>query len=146
MAPKKKKIIKKRKITKADVKRIPKYPNVKANINLSPYDIANMVQQRFQQDMEADSNKIQRRQAEIQAERNAIQSPEFKKALDEHTKSLMSLQKELATHKEEMRRAQVNAQREFERSPEFKEMVGKLVLAQKHAEHSKEIYPSFPFS
>ena len=139
MAPKKKKIIKKRKITKADVKRIPKYPNVKANINLSPYDIANMVQQRFQQDMEADSNKIKRRQAEIKAEREAIQSPEFKKALDENTKSSMSLQKELATYKEEMRRAQVDAQREFERSPEFKEMLGKLVLAKKYAEHSKEM-------
>ena len=139
MAPKKKKIIKKRRIAKADVKRIPKMPMPKPNINLSPYDIANMVQQRFKQDMEADNNKIKRRQVELQAERNAIQSPEFKKTLDEHTKSLMSLQQELATQKDEMRRAQVDSQREFQRSPEFRQMMEEWVSVRRHIEHSEEM-------
>ena len=142
MPAKKKKIIKKRKINKAGVKRIPKYPNIKPNINLSPYDIATLVQQKFKQDMEADNVRIEKRQAELAAERKAIKSPEFKKALDEHTKSLMSLQQEIATQKEEMRRAQVDSQREFERSPAFREMMNELVSVRRHAEHSEEMRKS----
>ena len=127
MPAKKKKIIK-RKVAKSDVRRIPKMPTVKPNLNISPFDVANMVQQRFRQDMEADNINIQRRQTELAAERKAIESPEFQKALDANTKSLMSLQQEMQMFKHEQQRQQVEAQRAFQQSPEFREMQLKLAI------------------
>ena len=95
MPPKKKKIIKKRKITKADVRRIPKMPMSKPNINLSPYDIGNMVQQMFKQNVAEDRRKMERRRVENEAERKVLQSPEIKQAMDDIAKldRMVELQK-----------------------------------------------------
>ena len=139
MPPKKRKIIKKRKITKADVKRIPKVPVMRPNINLSPYDIATMVQQKFKQDMEADNINIERRQAELAAQKKAIESPEFQKALDANTKSLMSLQQEMQMVKSEQQRQQVDAQRAFQQSPEFQEMMSKITKIRQDVKHSEDM-------
>ena len=80
MPAKKKKIIKRR-INKADAKRIPKYDNIKPNINLSPFDLANMVQQKFKQDMEADQVRIEKQHAQLEAERKALHSPEIRQLM-----------------------------------------------------------------
>ena len=139
MPPKKRKIIKKRKITKADVKKIPKVPIAKPNINISPYDLANMVQQKFRQDMEADNINIQRRQAELQAQKKAIESPEFQRALDANTKSLMSLQQEMQMFKHEQQRQQIESQRAYQQSPEFKEILAKLTKIRQDTKHSRDM-------
>ena len=138
MAPKKKKIIKK-KISKSDVRRIPKIPNVKPNLNISPFDLANMVQQKFRQDMDADNTRIEQRQKELQAKKKVIQSPEYQKALDEHTKSLMSLQHEMSMVKQLQERSIIEAQRAFQNSPEFKEMQLKQVQLQEQLNHANEM-------
>ena len=136
--PAKKKIIK-RKVKKSDVKRIPKIPNVKPNLNISPFDLANMVQQKFRQDMDADNTRIQQRQKELQAKKKVIQSPEYQKALDENTKSLMSLQHEMAMFKQEQERSIIEAQRAFQNSPEFREMQLKQVQLQEQLNHANEM-------
>ena len=138
MPAKKRKIIK-RKVAKSDVKKIPKVPIAKPNINLSPYDIVTLVQQKFRQDMDADNINIQRRQAELAAERKAITSPEFQKALDANTKSLMSLQQEMEMFKHEQQRQQIESQRAFQQSPEFREMQLKLVQIEERANHANEM-------
>ena len=138
MPPKKKKIIK-RKVTKADVKKIPKVPIAKPNINISPYDLANMVQQKFRADMEADNIKMQRRQAELAAQKKVIASPEFQKALEDNTKSFMSLQQEMQMFKSEQKRQQVDAQREFQNTPQFKEMMTEITKIRAYNQHSEEM-------
>ena len=128
--------------TKADAKKAPKIPTVKPSMNISPYDIANMVQQKFKQDMDADNTKIQKRQREIQAERRAIQSPEYRQQLDEQTKSKMSLHHEMELLKDDVARVQVEARRAFERSPMAEEMMNELATIRRQTQHSEEMRKS----
>ena len=129
----------KKKISKSDVKRIPKIQNVRPNITISPYDLANMVQQKFRQDMEADTINIQRRQAELEAQSKAIASPEFQKALDANTRSLMSLQKEIDMFKHEQQRQEIESQRAFQNTPQFREMMTNLTKIRQDIKHTSDM-------
>ena len=114
-------------------------PIARPNISLSPYDIANMVQQRFRLDMGADNNRIERKQKELQAQRKAIESPEFQKQLDANTKSLMSLQKEVEMFKHEQQRQEIESQRAFQNTSEFREMMGNLAEIRQSIKHTREM-------
>ena len=137
MAPKKKKIIKK-KITKADVKRIPKIQNVKPNISISPFDLANMVQQKFRQDMDADKVRIEKRQAELQAERKALQSPEIKQLMNDVARLNRMNQLQQRQNQGQQLQVELDAEASAIQSPETRERMVSVAQTERVVRLSKQ--------
>ena len=137
MPPKKKKIIKKRKITKADVRRIPKMPMSKPNINLSPYDIGNMVQQMFKQNVAEDRRKMERRRVENEAERKVLQSPEIRQAMDDIAKLDRMVELQKRQNEYERRRLELDYAREALQLPKNRQEMFSIAKDERELRLSK---------